>query len=63
VQGRLQRGFEGMIRWLRPMTAANSSSDQARFTLPGEQHQQPDSRCQASSTSNQAKVTVPLACH
>ncbi len=41
VQGRLQRGLEGMIRWLRPMTAANSSSDQARFTLPGEQHQQP----------------------
>jgi len=47
----LQRGLEGMIRWLRPMTAANSSSDQARFTLPG------------SSTSNQAKVAVPLACH
>ena len=41
VQGRLQRGLEGMIRWLRPMTAANSSSDQARFTRPGEQHQQP----------------------
>ena len=41
VRGRLQRGFEGMIRWLRPMTATNSRSDQARFTLLGEQHQQP----------------------
>ncbi len=39
--GAVATGFEGMIRWLRPMTAANSRSDQARFTLPGGQHQQP----------------------
>jgi hypothetical protein len=39
------------MRWLWPMTAPT----QVAIKL--------DSRCQASSTSNQAKVTVPLACH
>ena len=37
----------------RPMSATNSNSGQARFTLPGEQHQQPG--------QDRRAISVPLA--